>query len=143
MRITAILFLSFSAIFAASAQAGEEHDKVAVQFSIPAGNLEQQEQKILADMADIEYKEMSNEDRKLVRDQMAAIVDGTLTGAAAIAAQEEINELLREGFADSKLVCVQHKETGSVRITRTCMTVAAKQRQHQHVQGHLNVAPNR
>lgn len=138
MRITALLLLSFSAISAGSALAGEEHDKVAVQFSISAGNLEQQEQKILADMTDIEYKEMSNENRKHVRDHMAAIVDGTVTGSAAIAAQDKINKLLSEGFADSKIVCTRQKETGSVRITRVCMTQAAKKRQQEQAQKQLN-----
>lgn len=138
MRIPVIIVLSVSAVFAGSAYAGEELDKAAVQFSIPAGNLAQQQKTILTDMADIEYQEMSNDDRKIVREQMQAIVDGTLTGAAAIAAQDEINELLNEGFADSKLVCTRHKETGSVRITRNCMTVAAKKRQHEHTQKQLN-----
>lgn len=138
MRIPVIIALSVAALFAGSARAGEELDKAAVQFSIPAGNLAQQQQTILNDMADIEYQEMSNDARKLVREQMAAIVDGTLTGAAAIAAQDEINELLKEGFADSKLVCTRQKETGSVRITRVCMTAAAKKRQHEQTQKQLN-----
>ena len=136
MRIPAILFLSM--LFATGAQAGEELDKTAVQFSIPAGNLEAQQKTILADMSDIEYKEMSNEDRKIVREQMQAIIDGALTGAAAVAAQDEINELLKQGFADSKLVCTRHKETGSVRITRVCMTAAAKKRQHEATQRQMN-----
>lgn len=138
MRIPVIIALSVAALLAGSARAGEELDKAAVQFSIPAGNLAQQQQRILNDMSDIEYKEMSNDARKLVREQMAAIVDGTLTGAAAIAAQDEINELLKEGFADSKLVCTREKVTGSVIATRTCVTAAAKKRQHSQTQTQMN-----
>jgi hypothetical protein len=130
----AIVFFLCSILFSGLSYSGEQLDKEAVQLSIPAGNLEVQQNQILTKMAGVEYSEMSADNRKLVTTELEAIVSGSITGEAAMKAQKNINELLVKAFSDSKIVCIREKKTGSNMPTRTCMTAAAKKRQHDKTQ---------
>jgi hypothetical protein len=134
----AIVFFLCSILFSGPSFSSEQLDKEAVQLSIPAGNLEVQQNLIQTKMAGVEYSEMSADNRKQINTELEAIVSGSITGETAMKAQKNINELLVKAFSDSKLVCSREKKTGSHMLTRTCMTAAAKKRQHDKTQEDLS-----
>ncbi len=132
MRTIALFFCSF--LISGLVFAAQDSAKNAIQLSISDGNLESQQILIQSKLLEVDYAEMSLDNRKLVAVELDAIVSGAITGDAALKAQNNINELLVQAFSDSKIVCIREKKTGSNMPTRTCMTAAAKKRQHDKTQ---------
>lgn len=132
MRTIVLLFCSF--LFSGLVFAGQDSAKEAIQLSISDGNLESQQMLIQSKLLEVDYAEMSSDNRNLVAVELDAIVSGTISGDAALKAQNNINKLLVQAFSDSKMVCSREKKTGSNMPTRTCMTAAAKKRQHDKTQ---------
>jgi hypothetical protein len=128
------LFL-FSALLASSlAYAGTSLDGEAIQLSVAAGNVPAQRQQIEAKLTQVEYSELSKDNRVALSEQFALLESSAAAGPGAKAAEDRINGILQQTFADSKLVCSYEKALGSNMKKRNCMTVAARKRSYDATQ---------
>lgn len=128
------IIILFSLLNVYQANASQEQDISAIQLSVAAGNVSEQRQLIETKITKIEYKEMKNEDRIELLSQLEAIDNGEISEDTIVVYQNNVNNILKLAFANSKMVCTREKLTGSNMPTRTCMTVAAKTRQHEKLQ---------
>lgn len=124
--LTLSLFLSFAALAASS--------KEALQLNIAAGNVPGQIQAIQSAVNEPQYSELTAENKSTLNSQLAALQQGQLDSVGAAEAQNQINAILKQAFADSRMVCTFEKPLGSNMKQRNCMTVAAKKKQHQNTQ---------
>ena len=134
---TAFLFLALLA--SSMAYAGSSLDGEAIQFSLAAGNVSMQRQQIEAKLTQVEYTELTKDNRASLNEQFALLESSAVSGASAKLAEERINGILKQTFADSKLVCSYEKPLGSNMKKRNCMTVAAKKRNHENAQRNLQM----
>jgi paraquat-inducible protein B len=125
------LFLSFAA-FAGSS-------KEPVQLNLAAGNVAGQIQAIQSVIGEPQYSEMTADSKSTLNSQLAALQQGQLDSVGAVEAQNQINGILKQAFADSRMVCTYDKPLGSNMKQRVCKTVAAKRRQHQKTQNATSI----
>jgi hypothetical protein len=78
-----------------------------------------------------EYIEITAADNSILESQLAALKQGSLDGAASLEARKQVNAILKQAFADSRLVCTTEKVPNSHMRMRYCQTVAAKKRESQ------------
>ena len=123
---TLSLFLSFTALAGSS--------KEAIQLNIAVGNVPGQIQAIQSAVNEPQYSEITTENKSTLNSQLAALQQGQLDSVGAVEAQNQINAILKQAFADSRIVCTFEKPLGSNMKQRTCLTVAAKKKQHQNTQ---------
>lgn len=72
MRTIVLLFCSF--LFSGLVFAGQDSAKEAIQLSISDGNLESQQMLIQSKLLEVDYAEMSSDNRNLVAVELDAIV---------------------------------------------------------------------
>lgn len=131
--------LLLSALLVSSlAYAGKSLDTQAVQLSLAAGNIPQQRQQIEAKLSQVEYSELTSENRQVLNAQFA-LLESSAAGPEAKQAEARINGVLQQAFADSKLVCTYDYALGSNMKKRTCMTAAAKKRNYDVTQRNLQM----
>jgi hypothetical protein len=129
-----------SALLASSmAYAGSSLDGEAIQFSLAAGNVSMQRQQIEAKLTQVEYTELTKDSRISLNEQFALLESSAVSGASAKLAEERINGILKQTFADSKLVCSYEKPLGSNMMKRSCMTTLAKKRNYDATQRNLKM----
>lgn len=129
-----------SAVFLSSlVHAGKSLDSEAVQLSVAAGNIPQQRQQIEAKLTQVEYTELGNENRAALNEQFTLLEASPLPADQALAAQNRINGILKQAFADSKLVCTYEQPVGSNMKKRSCVTAAAKKRNFDSTQRNLDM----
>jgi hypothetical protein len=127
--------LVLSAVLLSSlAYAGTTLDTEAIQLSLASGNVSMQRQQIEAKLGQVEYTELTKENRTALNEQFALLVGESVPSDAAKAAEIRINSILKQTFADSKLVCTYEKPLGSNMKKRNCMTVAARKRSYDATQ---------
>ncbi len=127
--------LVLSAVLLSSlAYAGTTLDAEAIQLSLASGNVSMQRQQIEAKLGQVEYTELTKENRTALNEQFALLVGESVPSDAAMAAEIGINSILKQTFADSKLVCTYEKPLGSNMKKRNCMTVAARKRSYDATQ---------
>lgn len=127
--------LVLSAVLLSSlAYAGTTLDAEAIQLSLASGNVSMQRQQIEAKLGQVEYTELTKENRTALNEQFALLVGESVPSDAAKAAEIRINSILKQTFADSKLVCTYEKPLGSNMKKRNCMTVAARKRSYDATQ---------
>jgi len=127
--------LVLSAVLLSSlAYAGTTLDTEAIQLSLASGNVSMQRQQIEAKLGQVEYTELTKENRTALNEQFASLVGESVPSDAAKAAEIRINSILKQTFADSKLVCTYEKPLGSNMKKRNCMTVAARKRSYDATQ---------
>ncbi|KFN49324.1 hypothetical protein [Arenimonas composti] len=123
-------------------------------LSIESEDFAAQRQQIEADLADGEtYAEISSMDRRTVRELLDRIA-GRLENAGSVDAmsadqkaqlfneQEQVNQILTQAAADSRLVCRQEAPTGSRFKKTTCFTVAERRRRMESDQADLRRTQN-
>jgi len=129
----------FTALLASSmAYAGSSLDTQAVQLNLLSGNIPQQRQQIEAKLGQIEYTELTNQDRQVLNQQFA-LIESSAAGPNAKQAEERINGIIQKAFDDSKLFCTFDKPLGSNMMKRSCMTAAAKKRNYDATQRNLEM----
>lgn len=128
-----LVFLS-AVLLSSLAYAGKSLDTEAVQVSVSAGNIPQQRQQIEAKLTQVEYAELTKENRAALNAQFELLQTTPLPADQGLAAQDRINGILKKTFADSKLVCTYETPLGSNKKQRTCITVAAKARYYNNTQ---------
>jgi hypothetical protein len=132
-----IIFIS--ALLASSfAYAGTPLDTQAVQLNLESGNIPQQRQQIEAKLGQIEYTELTSQDRQTLNEQFA-LLEASASGPNAKQAEGRINGILQKAFDDSKLFCTYDKPLGSNMKKRSCMTAAAKKRNYDATQRNLEM----
>ncbi len=124
--------LPLALLFASTAFAGS--GKEPAQLNIAAGNVPGQVQMIQQAIQEPQYVEMAAADKSALNGQLAALQQGQLDAVASLEAQEQVNAILKQAFADSRIVCTFEKPLGSNMKQRNCRTVAAKKKQHQNTQ---------
>lgn len=114
-----------------------------------SGSFEEQKEKILIDLADGKtYSEISQQDRRDVRDALNRIGDSLqrTNGVDQLSAadkvkvfndQELVNTILTRAGEDSREVCTREKRVGSHRATTQCYTVAERRRMREESQAEL------
>ena len=128
------LFLLSAVLVSSLAYAGKDLDREAIQLSVAAGNIPQQRQQIEAKLTQVEYAELTKQNRADLTAQFDLLGTSPLPADQGLAAQDRINGILKKTFADSKLVCTFETPLGSNKKQRTCMTVAAKARLYNNTQ---------
>jgi len=128
--------IAFSLVLFASnaAFAGSDLDKQAYQISAFGQPIASQVDIVKQKIAQIEYVELSNQDRVKLNDDLDSLVDGGLSEAERNEVIGRVNAMLSKSFADSKLVCTFEKPMGSNQRVRACMTQAAKRRAYDKTQ---------
>jgi hypothetical protein len=129
---------AFALVLAPAVFASQE-----MAVSVGEGDFARQRAEIEKDLNDGKtYSEISAADRATVKealDKLSGWLDGVQsvdalnesTRVAVFNAQEEINTILTEARADSRLVCERSKPTGSNRYVNTCQTVAERERRRE------------
>ena len=113
-----------------------------------AGGFEAQRSAVLQALDDGKtYAEISPDNRRRVvasLNRISSLLGGRapadLPEAARVEVfneQEMVNTLLTGARADSRVVCVREKKTGSNRPTNNCKTVAERRRDHEQTQNAL------
>ncbi len=133
----ALLLASALFFVATAANAGKALDTEAVQFSFSAGNFSQQKQHIDSKLAGIEYVETTKESREILSSQFALLEGGTVSAEQGLKIQDTINAVLKQSFADSKLVCTFETPPGTNMKKRACFTAAARKRSYERTQRDL------
>jgi len=128
------LFLLSALLASSVAYAGTSLDGEAIQLSVAAGNVAAQRQQIEAKLTQVEYTELSKDNRVALNEQFALLESSAATGASAKLSEDRINGILQQTFADSKIVCTYEKPLGSNMKKRSCMTVAARKRSYDATQ---------
>lgn len=103
----------------------------AVQLDVSNTDLLAQIQNIERVLQMPEYIELTATDNSILESLMAALKQGSLDEAASLVAQNQVNAILKQTFADSRLVCTTEKAPNSHMRMRYCQTVAAKKRESQ------------
>ena len=114
-------FLAFSAI----AKAGDG----AVQLDVDSGSLPEQADLIQAEILADGYVEMDVADRVWLVEQLRLLQAGTVS----LKTQERINGILRQAYADSRLVCTAPEKAPNshIRKIKYCKTAAEWKRETQ------------
>lgn len=133
----ALLLSSALFLAASSANAGKALDTEAVQFNFAAGNFAQQKQHIDTKLAGIEYAETSKDSREKLNSQFAMLEAGTVSAEQGMKIQDAINAVLKQSYADSKLVCTFETPPGTNMKKRICITAAARKRSFERTQRDL------
>ncbi|MFZ9310786.1 MAG: hypothetical protein ACO24O_04710 [Arenimonas sp.] len=133
------LFLLSAVLVSSLAYASKDLDREAVQVSVAAGNIPQQRQQVEAKLTQVEYVELTKESRAILDAQFDLLEASPLTADQGLAAQNRINGILKQAFADSKLVCNYEQTLGSNMKKRTCLTMAAKKRNYDRTQRNLEM----
>ncbi len=129
-----ILFFTSLLLMGSVACAGTPLDKQAIQLSVAAGNIPQQRLDINQKLTQQEYAELKAADRAVLNQELDSLESNALAGDDAVAAQNKVNGILAQAFADSKLVCTYEQALGSNMKKRQCMTVAAKKKSYDNTQ---------
>jgi hypothetical protein len=127
-------FFTSLLIFSSICSAAASNDKQPIQLSIAAGNLSQQRLEINQKLSLPNYSELSQDNRVELNQLLDSLVADQLLGSEAIIGQDKINNILKQTFADSKLVCKLEAEIGSNMKKKVCQTVAAKRRAYEQTQ---------
>lgn len=133
------LFLLSAVLVSSLAYASKDLDREAVQVSVAAGNIPQQRQQVEAKLTQVEYVELTKENRATLEAQFDILEASPLPADKGLAAQNQINGILKQTFADSKLVCTFEQPLGSNMKKRTCITAAAKKRNYDRTQRNLEM----
>lgn len=126
------LLLSLSLAFSGAAFAAAE--KQAVQLNIAAGDVPGQIQSIQTAVLEKQYVEMTASDKATLNRQFSELKSGQLDAGAALAAQDQVNAILKKAYADSRLYCKSQSVMGTNRKERACMTMAQKKATYQNTQ---------
>lgn len=78
-----------------------------------------------------EYVEMAAADKSILESQLAELKQSSLDEAASLEARKQVNAILNQAFADSRLICTTEKAPNSNMRMRYCQTVGAKKRESQ------------
>ena len=78
-----------------------------------------------------EYIEMTVADKSVLNGQLDALKQGSLDVATSLKAREQVNAILKQAFADSRLVCTTEKAPNSNMRKRYCQTVNNKKMESQ------------
>ena len=124
--LIAVLLLASHTAVAASKETSP------VQLSLAAGNISQQRLDINQKLTQVEYVELTNDNRLVLNQTLDSLESGQLAGSDALAAQEKVNGILTKAFNDSKMVCTFEQPLGSNMKKRTCMTAAAKKKAYDN-----------
>lgn len=128
-------FVIFSALLLASQiDVASARDASAVQLSLTAGNIAQQRLDINQKLTQVDYVEMTPDKRKVLDQSLDALEGGQLTSADALEAQNKVNEILKQAFADSKMVCTFEQPVGTNMKKKSCTTAGAKRRAYEKTQ---------
>ena len=136
-----MLFTSFFLISSMSL-AGNSLDKQAIQLSVAAGNISQQRLDINKKLTQTEYVEFTAANSLILNKELDSLESNMLAGNEANAAQDKVNAILAQAFADSKLVCTYEQALGSNMRKRQCRTVAAKNKSYDNAQKALEMQKN-
>jgi hypothetical protein len=128
------LFFALLLINTSITEASTVKDKQPIQFSLSAGNLSQQRLNINQKLQQPEYSELTQQNRIELNNLLDFSVSEELTSNQAVVRQDKINNILRQAFAESKLICVFEKELGSNMKKKQCQTMAAKRRAFENTQ---------
>lgn len=110
------------------------NDKQPIQLSIAAGNLSQQRLDINQKLSLPSYTELSQDNRVKLNQLLDSLVADQLLSSEAIIGQDKVNNILKQSFADSKLICKLEAEIGSNMKKKVCQTAAAKRRAYDKSQ---------
>ena len=137
----------FALLLTVSAGASATQDQP--RLALADGGFSEQRAQIETDLADGKtYSELSHGDRATVRESLQRIsfeLDGIASlddlneaaKARVFNDQEQINTILTQAAADSRVVCTREAKTGSNRKVTTCQTVAERNRRRELDQGNL------
>jgi hypothetical protein len=117
--------------------AGTELDKQAYQISAFNGNIAEQANVAKAKITQIEYVELTAEDRKTLTAELDRLASGVLSADQQHNSQNQVNAILAKSFRDSKLICTYETPLGSNMKKRVCVTAAAKKRVYEKTQKDL------
>ena len=135
-----------AAVFAALLLSGSlawAKQEEASRVALAEGDFAAQRAQIEADLADGKtYAEISRNDRAKVReslDRITSALEGVEsidslnedTKARVFNEQEQINQILTDAEASSRVVCSREAPTGSNRRVTTCLTVAERERRRE------------
>lgn len=136
MRIYIFLAVFFITTFAGIANAAEKPK--AIQLDVAAGDVSKQIDAILELAGTSEYIEMSKTERTELSEKLSLIESETLDATAVASTQKQVNAILTEAFADSRLVCSKREVLGTKKKQKTCMTVADKRAEREKTKNDLN-----
>ena len=128
------LVLLSTLLVSSLAYAGTTLDAEAIQLSLASGNDSMQRQQIEAKLGQLEYTELTKENRAALNEKFALLDGASVPSDAAKAAETRINSILKQTFAEIKAVCTYDKPLGSNMKKRSCMTVAARKRSYDATQ---------
>ena len=126
------LVLSLSLVFSGAAFAATE--KQAVQLNVAAGDVPGQVQAIQTVILEKQYVEMTASDKAALNRHFSMLKNGELDAGAAVAAQDQVNAILKKAYADSRLYCKSQSVMGTNRKERACMTMAQKRATYENTQ---------
>lgn len=134
--ILGALLLSFSgSVFSASSDA--------IQLDMTKGSFPQQQDTILkAINTDVDYSEISANDRALIHKSLTSIADAlkdghtfaSVTGEVQkqiLFAQKAINDALLQAKGDSRMICKREQVLGSNLPKKVCRTAASLKRENE------------
>jgi hypothetical protein len=136
MKIYIILAVFLISTFAGIANAADK--PAAIQLNVAAGDVSKQIDTILEAVGTSEYIEMSKSERSELSEKLSLIESETLDAAAIETTQKQVNKILTEAFADSRLVCSNRKVIGTNKKAKSCMTVADKRAAREKTKNELN-----
>lgn len=136
MKIYFFLAVFIVSSFVSMANAADK--PAAIQLNVAAGDVSKQIDAILEAAGTSEYIEMSKSDRAELSEKLSLIESETLDAAAVATTQKQVNEILTEAFADSRLVCSNREVLGTKFKEKTCMTVADKRAERDKTRNDLN-----
>ncbi len=125
----AILLINTSVIHATSVS-----DKQPIQFSLSVGNLSQQRLNINQKLQQPEYSELNQQNLIELNKSLDLLINQELTSNEVMTRQDQVNSILKQTFADSKLICRFENEIGSNMKKKQCQTMAAKRRAFEKTQ---------
>ncbi len=126
--VESMLLLSLVASVPVLAESGNSE---ALQLDVTNADLLPQVQMIEYMIQMPEYIEIAAVDKSILKGQLAALQQGELDATASLKAQEQVNAILKQAFADSRLVCTVEKAPNSNLKKRYCQTVGAKKKESQ------------
>lgn len=133
-----IIIMSF-ALFSTTVFAGGDLDKQAYQLSLYDGSIDQQRAVIEKKITQIEYIELTNENRTAMFKHLDFLRQNGASDQKAVNAQQAVNEILFDAFSDSKIVCKYDTALGTNMKKRSCMTLAAQKRIYEKTQKDLQM----
>jgi hypothetical protein len=128
------IFLVVALLSSAGVFAGTALDKQAYQLSFSSDTIPVQREIIEKKISQVEYTELSSENRKSLLTHLEHLASAQLTESDALTLQKSVNDILLKAFSDSKIICKYESPLGTNMRIRSCMTLAAKNRAYEKTQ---------